>query len=263
MNLKFVITYYIIYLIYFLYLGVSLNNNTYLSFLNVGQGDSSIIQSRNNLVIIDGGPNYDMDSYIDNIIPFFSCNIDYVIISHPHSDHIRGINRIIKRCKVKYILYFNTKYKSKEWNLLKAEILNNQSINLQIGSSLRISDNESIDILWPPQDYYCLDINDCSLVVHYKNGDKSVLYMGDVSFSVTNKLILPTKPTIVKLPHHGADNTLSAEFLSNISPFIGVLSYGKNNNYNHPSAKTINLLKEFDNKIIKTVDGSYLVKFSY
>ncbi len=237
--------------------------HVYINFLDVGQGDASIIASKNSLVVIDGGPNYTIDYYIDNQVPFFACSIDFMVISHPHYDHIAGLSRLVRRCDVKNVIFYDTDYSSREWDTLKVLMANSKNTHTFRGRTVQLSSNELLRVLWPPQNFVCGDVNDCSVVVSYETNGQSVLYTGDIGAGVTGQLELNNKPILVKLPHHGARSTLSEKFLSGVSPFTGILSFGINNKFGHPHQETLNLLAKFDSHVIKTSDGSYLVKLEY
>lgn len=242
----------------------SLLSKAQVAFLDVGQGDAAIISSRDNTIVVDGGPNFTLDYHLDNKLPFYFCHIDYVVISHPHFDHIAGINRVVRRCKVTSFIYFDTAYRSKEWDKFKNILAKNTSLNVYKGIALQLSDKEIIAIHWPPKGYNCKDINECSVVMSYEFSlNKSVLLTGDVGAGVMDQLTLKTKPFLVKLPHHGGNNTVTEDFLAANSPFIGVISFGVPNSYGHPSTQTLNLLSKYRVNTVKTSQGSYLVKFKY
>ena len=241
----------------------SLLTYTYIKFLDVGQGDASIIASKNSLIVIDGGPNYTIDYSMDNQVPFFDCSIDIMVISHPHYDHIAGLTRLFRRCKVRNVILFDTDYASREWSTLESFVRTSNIIKGSKGREIQISSTELMRILWPPQGFICSDVNDCSVVVSYETGGQSVLYMGDVGPGVTSQPEITNKPNLVKLPHHGARDTLTENFLSSASPFTGILSFGIKNKYGHPHKETLDLLDKFGSHVIRTTEGSYLVKLVY
>lgn len=261
--MKFILCYYIVYLCYFLVIQRSMLTHVYINFLDVGQGDASIIASKHSLVVIDGGPNYTIDYYIDNQVPFFACSIDFMVISHPHYDHIAGLTRLVRRCDVKNVIFYDTDYSSKEWDTLKMLMAGFRNMHTFRGRAVQLSSNELLRVLWPPQGFVCGNVNDCSVVVSYETNGQSVLYMGDVSASVTGQLEFTNKPILVKLPHHGARSTLTENFLSSVSPFTGIVSFGIKNKFGHPHQETLNLLAKFGSQVIKTSEGSYLVKLVY
>ncbi len=261
--MKFVLCYYLAYLCYFVFLQHRLLTHVYFHFFNVGQGDASLISSNANLLVIDGGPNYTIDYYLDNQVPFFACSLDYVVISHPHYDHIAGLTRLFRRCTVRNVIYYASDYTSKEWATLTTLMINSHKLPAYMGNSFKLSNKEMLHVLWPPTGYACGNINDCSVVVSYELKHTAVLYMGDISSTITNQLKLYKKPSLIKLPHHGARNTLTRDFLTKVSPFTGVLSFGVLNKYGHPHLETLKILAYFKAHVVKTVDGSYLVKFRY
>lgn len=267
--MKFILFYYLYFVCRLVYQHFAYDAATGFYFLNVGQGDASIIKQSNLLGFVDGGPDYSADYFLDNLSPFFNCKIDFIVVSHPHKDHIGGFDRILERCKVTYVFYSEQGYNSQIWTrVLKSFVDSSAVIEAGDGTSVSFNDSGlSLLFLWPPIAKGCrISVNDCSLVALASVGDFEVLYTGDVSSSVSAKLLLPPLiegndgVDILKLPHHGGKNTLTSNLLAKIHPKSAVVSYGVANRYGHPAKETLDFMKAFDIPVSHTSNGLVLVK---
>ena len=267
--MKFILLYYLYFVCRLVYLHLTYDTATGFYFLNVGQGDASIIKQSNLLGFVDGGPDYSADYFLDNLSPFFNCKIDFVVISHPHKDHIGGFDRILERCKVTYVFYSKQDYNSQIWTrVLKS--FESSSIVMEAGDGTNISFNNSglsFLFLWPPTAKECkISVNDCSLVALAMAGDFEVLYTGDVSSKVSGKLLLPPlnatsgRVDVLKMPHHGGKGTLTSDLLAKIQPKGAVVSYGLDNRYGHPAKESLDLMEVFAIPVSHTSNGLVLVK---
>ncbi len=267
--MKFILIYYLYFVCRLVYLHFAYEAATGFYFLNVGQGDASIIKQSNLLGFIDGGPDYSADYFLDNLSPFFNCRIDFVVISHPHKDHIGGFDRILERCKVAYVFYSRQDYNTQIWSRVLNSFVNSSSVTeAQDGTSVSFNDSGlSFLFLWPPAAKECsISVNDCSLVALASVGDFEVLYTGDVSSRVLGNLLLPPLDAdesgidVLKMPHHGGKDTLSTDLLVKIHPKRAVVSYGFANRYGHPAKESLDLMKAFDVPVSHTSNGLVLVK---
>ena len=160
--MKFILIYYFIYSIYFFVKFI--NPSDFVAFLNVGQGDAIFIKSAQLTGLVDGGPDYTLDRFVDNQIPFFNCDLDFILATHPHKDHIAGLNRVLKRCKSKRVLINYVEYKSGEWsNLLNQAMANSKIYSYPDLSTLRTA-NLTITFLAKSSKSCGTDVNVCSLV---------------------------------------------------------------------------------------------------
>lgn len=259
--MKFILVYYFIFLIHFIYIDLNFSKfDLFLYFLNVGQGDAALIKAQDSTLIVDGGPDYTLDYSIDNKIPFFMCDIDYVVATHPHKDHIQGLTRIMKRCSVKTVLINKVAYASQSWQDFKNEAITN-SLLLSFPELPKSLSSVYKTEYFAADSLSCKsDVNVCSLIllITIKSSDKKVLLTGDAPVQylpALNKHI-----DIIKVPHHGGSGTLSDTYLLNTSPSLAILSYGVHNRYGHPHTNTLNLLNQYKAKTIHTSNGDILVK---
>ena len=244
--------------------GYSLDNSLNVYYLDVSQGDASILISpKKEVTMIDtGGLTTDENYYTaKNIIKFLHSisikKIDNLIISHGDFDHIGNAFYLVNNIKVGKVIFNNNEFNELETNLIK--ILQDKKIEFQKGNSnlqgkyltwqflnTRLYDNE----------------NDNSLVTYLKYQDYTFLFMGDASKlteeDVIKKYKLP-KIDFLKVGHHGSKTSSSKEFISKINPKYSIISVGRKNKYGHPNKEVLNNLD--NSKIYRTdQDGSIMFK---
>lgn len=244
----------IIYTVYFI------NFSSFVYFFNVGQGELSYIKNKKSSVIVDiGSVNYSLaGSTINNY--FKSKNIKYVdvlILTHMHSDHVNGLEKLLNICKVKKIIcsyiikdeiYLNIENLCKKYNV-KLE-------NANKGDEYNI-ENIKIKILSPPKNLIKDkdEINANSLICKITCNKKSILYMADATYSTEKTLLKNAEDLndidILKVSHHGSKYASCEEFISKVRPKYSVIS-AKKKYYNHPHQETIDILRKYKSHILIT-----------
>lgn len=245
------------------------NQNFKFYFIDVGQGDSSlIITPKGKNILIDGGEgNSDKYDYGKNVVlPYLLDrrikNIDYLIISHADSDHIGGTFAVLENLNVKKILLGIQYENSKQLEDLLKEAKNKkiEIIYLKTGDKIKIEKNVYIDVVWP-SDKEIKDniLNNNSLVLKVKYKKFSILFTGDIEelaekeiLNYYNNNLEILKSDIIKVAHHGSKTSSTENFLKIVSPKIALIGVGKNNNFGHPSSEVIDRLKKICDKILRT-----------
>lgn len=256
--MKFIIVYYVMYSLHFLLQSFNLSN-IYIHFLNVGQGDSIFIRSPTTFGLIDGGPDYSLDYTLDNNMPFFNCKFTYILATHPHKDHIEGLNRVLKRCSVKNVLINYVPYKSKAWTEFLTQSKKISSVYTYPNLPAHLSSDYHADYFAINATKCTNDVNVCSLIIKLQLGVTSLLLTGDIYATYLESMELG-HIDIFKVPHHGGKNTVSVSLLTKLDPSIAVISYGAKNKYGHPADQTTALLHKFNVKTLHTLHGDVLVK---
>lgn len=232
-------------------------------FIDVGQGDANFIELPNgDTLLIDAGEAYESDTVINYIENLGYTDIDYIIGSHPHTDHIGGLADIIKTFDVTTIYMPKAVSTSKTYeNLL--ETIKNKGLNIHTGKAgveVLSEDNLSIEILAPNEEKYS-SLNNYSIVLKITYGNVSFLYTGDAESLSEEEITSDVSADILKVGHHGSDTSTSDEFLARVNPSYVIISVGANNSYNHPSASTIEKLEKYTNNIYRTdINGSIIVR---
>lgn len=246
------------------------NFNTKVYFVDVGQGDCSlIITEKNKKILIDGGGSESYDVGKNTTLPYLLDRrinkLDFVIISHFDSDHVQGLFTVLKNIKVENII-FSKQFEMTENYGKFLDIVKEKKINLILakkGDVIKIDKNAYIEVLFPLEnvkEYISQNaINNNSLVFKYKDRNISILYTGDIEkiaedqlvnlYRGTNKL----KADILKVAHHGSKTSTIESFLELVSPKIAVISVGRNNIFGHPSEEILERL-ENKNIIVRRTD---------
>lgn len=237
----------------------TVNGNASVHFIDVGQGDSVLIQSDGKTVLIDAGENNKGDDVLSYLETLGIHSLDYVIGTHAHSDHIGGLDTVINSIEVKNVLLYDLPEKhipsTKTYiDLLKA--IDNNNVNLisaKAGEEISLGDGK-IEILGPVSEKYN-DLNDFSIVCNFTFGEKTFLFMGDSEIAAEIDLINYSSnlsADVLKVGHHGSRYSCCNEFLDAVNPSVAVISVGKSNSYNHPHDETINALTQRDVEILRT-----------
>lgn len=265
----------IIVLIYILFsfkdVAYSGNGDLTLEILDVGQGDSILITTpKGKRVLIDGGDNYEADYEISKRIPFYSCYLDVLILTHPHYDHIVGLNRIMQRCKIGTVMFNDVSFDSRDFRLFKEFSSDFNVKNMYAGESFEL-DGVNFIFLWPDKEFMqnkITDLNDMSFVILLDYGNYEALLTGDATEKVLGRLpfdnineLIDGSLDILKVPHHGSKYSLHKYFYFKTNPKMCVISVGKDNKFSHPYPNLVNYLEEIGCNVYRTDEsGDILIK---
>lgn len=248
------------------------NNNTVnglvVHYIDVGQGDSILIQTKEKNMLIDSGPNDSIRKLSSYLNSLHIKKLDYVIATHPHEDHIGNMDYILKKYTVTTFMapkvttnssYFNdmiTELKHKNMNISTIRF-GNKNTNINLG------DNIKVEVLGPVKDKY-EKLNNYSAVIRISYNNTSFLFTGDCEKEEENDILKNNTnihSDVLKVGHHGSSTSTTKDFLDAVSPKIAVISVGKDNSYNHPSSSTLSTLKKYGCTIYRTdKDGNITLK---
>ena len=236
------------------------DNMLVVHFLDVGQGDCEFIELPNSqCMLIDASTNEYGDDIVEAIEGYGYSEIDYVIATHPHADHIGGMSEVIDSFDIGKIYMPRTSSNSKSFEGLLTSISNkNLSINTaKTGTNIYSDNGINIEILSPISSFY-EETNDYSAVVKLEYGESSFLFMGDAEKPVENELIekygYDLDVDVLKAGHHGSRYSSSKEFLDYVTPEYTVISCAKDNSYGHPHSETIKRLNNVNTQIFRTYE---------
>ncbi len=251
-----------------------------IAFLDVGQGDSTVISTYDGrAIVIDGGGWFGTEigknTGIKVVQPYLEYlgikELDGIFLTHFDSDHMLGVIELSDSVATKGMYLSAYPYSDQEnWKRLK-EVLEKQSIMLY---TVKESDGTDwgnygeISCLYPPEDVKFVgdDDNHGSLVLKYEYGGTKVLLTGDAA--VEDEKILLSKGTdvsaeILKLGHHGSKNSSSQAFLAAVAPRVGIISCGEDNIYGHPHEDTLKRLNSEGISVYRTDEqGTILAEIS-
>lgn len=256
--------YLIIVLLIFFKIRPYMDNNTYIYYIDVGQGDSILVVTPhlNKIILIDTGgivsfnKNYKSNIVKNKTIPFFRRiginKVDYLFFTHGDYDHAGEANELLSNFCVKKVFInkgninnIEKKINNKEVLRLKNFVIDNIKVN---SLNNNVFNNE----------------NDDSTILLFNIYDYKFLFMGDASIKteeyLLNNYILPNVD-ILKVGHHGSYTSTSTDFIKVIKPKYSVISVGENNMYKHPNKSVLDILD--NTKLFRTdVDGTIEVKIS-
>jgi competence protein ComEC len=235
-------------------------------FLDVGQGDSSVILFKDKVILIDAGEVDQGDRVVSDLHKLGVTRIDLLVATHPHSDHIGGMLMVLAKFPVEKVLdsglpstsilyeHFLETVNEKEISYVVAE----QGQTIDLDPSLRIV------VLSPPKERIGDDLNTNSIVLRISYGTVSLLYTGDATTAAEDameKTGYPLNAQVLKVGHHGSSDASSAAFLNRVDPEVVVISLGENNEYGHPHKETLERLKVAGPRVLRTDrNGTILVE---
>lgn len=230
-------------------------------FLDVGQADSILIKSNNEYMLIDGGNNNDGPLLVKYFQGLGIKEFKYIVGTHPHEDHIGGLDDVIKNFTIDNIYIPDAMTTTKTFeDLLDSIDEKNLTYKVpKINSTFPLG-NANLKVIYTGTD--TSDLNNTSIVLKLTYQDISILLTGD-STSETEKKILnkDINSTVLKVGHHGSKYSSTESFLKKVNPKYAIISVGKNNIYNHPATTTINKLEKLNTKIYRTdQDGTILLE---
>ncbi|MFQ5632424.1 MAG: DNA internalization-related competence protein ComEC/Rec2, partial [bacterium] len=235
------------------------------TFLNVGQGDASFIQtpSGQNILIDAGRATPDYDAGKEVILPFFERHgiekLDLVFITHPHFDHFGGLPAILKAMPVSKVAFVDTAYKSKSFRKL-LDILQIEGVPIHIAKRGQIIDDFSPVQIWisgPALEYAKQNNrpNESSLTLQICYGKNVLLFMGDTQWRGEERM-LPygnlLSSEILKVGHHGSRTSSTAPCLDFVKPNYAVISVGAFNRFKHPSFAVTSRLAAIECDTLRT-----------
>lgn len=228
-------------------------------YIDVGQADSILVINKDKTMLIDAGNNDDGNMVVDFIKDKGVSKLDYVIGTHPHEDHIGGLDDVIKSLDIGklYMPKIQTNTKTFE-DVLDAAL--EKGIDIEspnIGDKFNISD-ANCEVMSSKIDNKNLNL--ASIVIRMEYGKQSYLFMGDAETENESERTWP-KTNVLKVGHHGSNTSSSKKFLEQVSPEIAIISVGKDNKYGHPKQAIIDRLNKMGIKIYRTdLNGTILIK---
>lgn len=233
-----------------------------IHYIDVGQGDSAFIELPNNsTMLIDAGENDMGEVVVDYINKLGYSKIDYIIGTHPHTDHIGGLKDIINNFNTNKIYMPKVISTSKTYeNLLNTIAEKNLKIHTaKKGVNIINENNLSIDIVAPNDDSYT-NLNNYSAILKITYKNKSFLFTGDAEALSENEITDDISADVIKVGHHGSNTSSSEKFINKVKPQYAIISVGKNNDYNHPHQTIINRLEKYGAKIYRTdLNGTIVI----
>jgi competence protein ComEC len=222
-------------------------NKMLVHFIDVGQGDSILIQVNNKNLLIDSGPRSDRKKFNNYLSSLKLDKLDYVIATHPHEDHIGNMADVIKDYNI--LEFYAPKVQSTTKTFEEMiDALKDKNLKINVikrgTNSIDLGENTLVTVFSPNKDSY-EDLNNYSPIIKIQYGSTSFLFTGDAQKDVEEEILKDNddiSADVLKVGHHGSSTSTSKDFLSKVNPSIAVISVGKDNIYNHPNKETLKLL---------------------
>jgi competence protein ComEC len=227
------------------------DNQLHVSFLDVGQGDAILIQTPNHQdILVDGGPSAQaIGEQLSKHLPFWDRTIELVVLTHPHEDHLTGLLEVLQRYKVKQVLYLDTDYNTpdaEEWlNLIQQKHI--KSTLATAGQEIDLGTKDTTLEVVNPTPGSTVPAMDNGIVLKLSENKISFLLTSDISADAEHDLITQRADvncTVLKVAHHGSNDSSTAAFLAVADPKLAVISVGADNTFGHPGADTLQRLAD-------------------
>lgn len=234
-------------------------------YLDIGQGDATLILSDGHAMLIDAGNNSKGTAVWNYLKKQGVEKLDYVIGTHPDADHIGGLDVVIYKFDCGKVLLpdysKDTKTYEEVEDTLKAK--NYQAVHPKVGDRYSLGD-ASFTVVAPGGKTYD-SANDYSIAVRLEHGKNHFLFVGDAEEESEQEMLKSKQKLssdVYKVSHHGSRTGTSEEFLEAVSPQYAVISCGEDNSYGHPHAEVMNLLRREGVKVFRTDEQGTIVAVS-
>lgn len=224
-------------------------------FINVGQGDSTLIQAPNGkTMLVDGGPRSAGDDVVAYLKAKGITKLDYVVSTHPDADHIGGLVDVLSSLTVTHLIDSGKAHTTETYYDLLS-LVDSKNIDYIVpttGDTFPLDNNLTTKALYADDD--ARDNNDASIVLQLTYNTVSFLLMADADIRIESQLVANNNvdATVLKVGHHGSDTSSSNSFLNEVTPEVAILSYGENNSYGHPDSQVVSRLNKLGAKIYHT-----------
>lgn len=236
--------------------------------LDIGQGDAILIQTSDQQdILIDGGPDDRVIDRLSQTLPPGNRDIELMVLTHPHADHVNGLIAVTERFTVRHVLETSVPYEQGAYKIWHS-LLHDQGVPISIaraGQQYTVGDAQ-LDVLWPPFDLTQKNIygdnaaegggvNDTSVVLKIHCGGSAAMLMGDASSEIEERIIdggVDVQAALLKVGHHGSRFSSSPRFLQAVRATWAVISDGTGNSYHHPHPTALLRLEQAHLQILRT-----------
>lgn len=224
-------------------------SNFNVTFIDVGQGDSSLIQCDGHYMLIDGGTAENSSKIYSILKQRNITHLDYIVCTHAHADHIGGLPGALNAATVSHALAPVTNDDNKSFQSF-VKYLNKQNVSISVPSTkdtfmLGSAKCTILGPILPTSD----NKNNTSIVIKVEYENTSFLFTGDAEREEEMSIMASganLKSTVLKVGHHGSKTSTTYPFLREVSPEYAVISVGKGNSYGHPTEDVLSRLRDAD-----------------
>lgn len=229
-----------------------------LYMIDVGQADAIVLTSGDQVVIIDGGNVADGQRMVDVLSTLGIEHIDTMVATHPHEDHIGGLQAILDEYPVDQVVTPVMEYESECFEIFMALVHSNGSEVIQPSFGQTIDFNGATLTFYDYPQFSDIT-NNLSIITQLNNGDTMAYFMGDAQVEVEQALLkdhVIHPADLIKIGHHGSYTSTSASLIDAMDPTIALISCGLDNEYGFPHEEPLAILNDHDVTIYRTdLDG--------
>ena len=241
------------------------NSNFEVHFIDVGQADSALIECDGKTMMIDGGNVADSNVVAAYLKKEDVTELNYVVCSHAHEDHVGGLSGALSVTKADNIYAPKTEANKKAYKNFKkkAEEQNVEIKHPNVGDEIQLG-SSTVEFLGPV-DENGKDLNSTSIVLKITYGNTSFLFTGDAESDEEEEILnsgADLKSTVLKVGHHGSRTSTSYPFLREVMPQYAVISVEKGNSYGHPNEETLSKLSDAGVEVYRTDESGDIVMTS-
>ena len=222
-----------------------------IDFIDVGQADSILIRNQDKTMLIDAGTNEAGETVVAYLQNLGITKIDYLIGTHPHEDHIGGLDDVINHFNIGQIYMPKIETTTKTFEDVLDAIENKNLTVTSPNKGDKIEIGQAVGTFMTDLILDKDNLNLSSLVLRLEFGNNSFLFMGDAEEENEETISWP-KTDVLKVGHHGSNTSSSETFLTQVQPQYSIIMVGKDNLYNLPTQATIDKLNTIGSKIYRT-----------
>ncbi len=224
----------------------------YVDFIDVGQGDCTLLRADDTVILVDAGESGSADTVVSYLKEKGISKIDCCIATHPHSDHIGALPEVFENFEIDTVIMPDITEENEPTTRIYEKFLlsleNAKTVLPSLGGEEYEFGDFKIEIIGPVDQYD--DLNDMSIVARISFGDTSVMLTGDAEAASEEDILKfvgnsSVSSDILKLGHHGSRTSTSDEWLAAVDPEFAVISCGLDNDYGHPHKETVEKLEEY------------------
>lgn len=237
----------------------------YVRIFDIGQGDAILIRTPSgDDILIDGGPDDRIVEKLGDALPPNDRDIELMVVTHPHADHMVGLVEVLRRYEVRRIWTSGAANNTASFRALENAIqAEGAAVEVARTGTRLMFGSTTIDVVYPSEGTTLPDDpNDQSVVFMLTDGAVRLLFTGDATERVEKELLARASSTLravfLKVAHHGSRYSTSREFLEAVSPALAAISVGEKNTYGHPSYRTLRRLREAGVAVYRTDESGDL-----
>ena len=227
-----------------------------MTFLDVGQGDATLLQAPDVAVLIDAG-RHDRSDVTGHLADLGVDALDLVVITHPHADHLGQFDTVVDAVDVAEVWWSGAEHTTQTFDraLDALEASDAAYEEPRAGDTTSVGPLD-IHIVNPPHDANFNDLHDSGLGLRVSFGDVGVLFTGDIEASTEQRMLASDADWLVadiyQVGHHGSSTSTTQGFLEAVDPAVAVYSAGADNQYGHPHGEVVDRLEGYGVEVYGT-----------